>query len=246
MTKNRIALVIIDTDNYTLAKRALELTLSKFFTKEVLIFSDQPAHWKGFSVIPIKKINSINSYNECIIKFLPKYLKSEFALIIQYDGFVLDNECWSEYFLRFDYIGAPWFANNEWVVGNGGFSLRSKKLIESMAKKLDLDFSVAEDICICNIERKSLQLSGLEFAPLEVARRFSFEWPPVKWGTFGFHGTFNLPFVYKDDINFLLHSFTRNTLKRRWQYIQAGIVRYVPDKIEDFHKLLLNNEIDHP
>ena len=56
-------------------------------------------------------------------------------LIIQHDGFILNHKAWDNEFLNYDYIGAPvyWMGNKLIEVGNGGFSLRSKKLLKIIA-----------------------------------------------------------------------------------------------------------------
>ena len=82
------------------------------------------------SVKQIKHIGSIKAYSKFIVEESSNYFKTEHALIIQHDGFVLNAGAWTDDFLKYDYIGAPW-PNRR--VGNGGFSLRSKKLMGTAA-----------------------------------------------------------------------------------------------------------------
>jgi len=114
---------------------------------------------------------------------------------------------WKDEWLEYDYLGAPWgivpntyIANNgETVrVGNGGFSLRSKFL-------MDLPFNQGfrlrseqgwqnEDGNICCYYRKEFLKLGIKYAPVEVAAEFSFENVCVEnYGrkTFGFHRNMN-------------------------------------------------------
>ena len=58
-------------------------------------------------IINIPKIESIEDYSEFMIKGLNDYVDTDFVLVIQYDGFVLNPEQWNPKFLEFDYIGAP-------------------------------------------------------------------------------------------------------------------------------------------
>ena len=70
-------------------------------------------------------------------------------LVIQDDGHIVNPSLWDEEFLKYDYIGLPWPFEDSWIekqlkeqrpiirkvypknrVGNGGFSLRSRKFLE--------------------------------------------------------------------------------------------------------------------
>ena len=116
---------------------------------------------------------------------------------------------WNNDWLQYDYIGAPfpisenayWANNGERVrVGNGGFSLRSRKLLEMPLKnnwKLRQEQGFFnEDGNVCCYWRKEFLEEGIKYAPLELAVKFSFETPVQendfgKTRTFGFHR--NLP-----------------------------------------------------
>lgn len=219
--KNKtISLVIADTDSYKLARHALERTIEAFPVDDVLVFSDQPNEWEGFNVILVEKISNISDYNKIILKELPEHLKTDYALIIQYDGFVINPNRWSDFFFNFDYIGAPWPAGEvfgrEAIVGNGGFSLRSKKIIECSVKYLPShDFTFPEDAMVCRILRPSLEeIDKVVFAPVEVARHFSFELEPIiDIKPFGFHGLFSLASVYQNEWEFLLENLPNRCFK---------------------------------
>ncbi len=213
MSKNKtITLVIIDTESYVLANVALERTLKSFPINEVLIFSDNPEKWGSFSVIKIDKISSFKEYNHILLSDLPLYLRTDFALIVQFDGFVINPSAFSDFFFNFDYIGAPWPAgwidkNQGPMVGNGGFSLRSRRLVEALKNLTDdIRFDIPEDITICRFLRPMLEeYHSIDFAPIEVARFFSVELGGSKCNTpFGFHGLQHLPRVYGDNYEFLL------------------------------------------
>ena len=65
---------------------------------------------------------------------LYKYINTDHCLTIHSDGFVINPQLWDNDFLKYDYIGAPWshtipYYGQKYRVGNGGFSLRSKNLI---------------------------------------------------------------------------------------------------------------------
>jgi hypothetical protein len=154
-------------------------------------------------VIQIEHIGSIKDYSLFCIQKMADYVDTEFVLIIQHDGFILNPNAWSKDFLKYDYIGAPiWNEDfgkegswlDLWVVGNGGFCVRTKKLL-SILQELSKDGTITEtqpeDTVICVTHKKLLESKGIRFAPLELARQFSFEASDgagKKWnGEFGFH-----------------------------------------------------------
>ena len=109
-------------------------------------------------------------------------------------------ECWTDEFLKYDYIGAPWwYAENN--VGNGGFSLRSANLIKFLQDHKD-EYPVttnADDDLLCRSYRPRLEQEGFKWAPEELAHQFAFERVRKAPKSFGFHGTFNWPLVLNDD-----------------------------------------------
>jgi uncharacterized protein DUF5672 len=115
---------------------------------------------------------------------------------VQYDGFILNPDCWSADFQRYDYIGARWPFDDGRAVGNGGFSLRSKRLLRALQ---DPQFAPVdpEDMAICRAYRPVLEERyGIRFAPEEIADRFAFEAVPPDGQTFGFHGLEHLVAVF--------------------------------------------------
>lgn len=161
-----------------------------------LWFSDQapPAYiadrveWRE-----IARLNSRSAYSHFMLYDLPRHIATSHALCVQWDGFVLDAAAWSPDFLDYDYIGAPWpHFDDAHVVGNGGFSLRSSKLLQAVAA-LVRDVDEAEDIAICRTWRSALeQRAGIRFALPEIASRFAYERCSPSEKSFGFHGVFNL------------------------------------------------------
>ena len=81
-------------------------------------------------------------------------------------------------------------------VGNGGFSLRSRKLVTTTSKiNYDsLNFPLmSEDIIICHYLYQEMIDKGIRFAPAELAAKFSMENINNLYGqnldsVFGFHG----------------------------------------------------------
>lgn len=141
----------------------------------------------GIEVIPCRSIDSIDEYSRFMLFELNEHIDTEFALVVQYDGYVLRPNQWDPRFLKYDFVGAPWRENSHFTpdgtsvrVGNGGFSLRSKRLLEA-PRKLNLPFIDSgtgfynEDGVICNYYRKELETDGIKYAPAEIAAKFSRE-----------------------------------------------------------------------
>ena len=72
-------------------------------------------------------------------------------------------------------------------VGNGGFSLRSKKLLEASAS-IPIQCNGPEDVFICNDNYDYFIKNGIKYAPVEIADKFSKDYSQCKNDTFGFHG----------------------------------------------------------
>jgi len=153
------------------------------------------------SIVPIAPITSREAYSSFMIKAINSYVATPFALVIQYDGFILNPDAWRDEYLDYDYIGAPWNEEEGYsIVGNGGFSLRSKRLMallqqdDAILDPTALDPPDApEDWYICVMIRDYLEARGIRFAPVELARQFSFEGGDEYFGVawtneFGFHG----------------------------------------------------------
>ena len=170
--------------------------------------SERPKiHFPEIEYIEIPKID-IDAYNKIMVNDLWKYFDTSHCLVVQSDGFVVNPNQWSDEFLKYDYIGAPWTKNIKPKkdleinlknrVGNGGFSLRSKKLTET-TKDIDLlklNFPLlTEDVIMCHYLHDDLLKKDINFAPIELASKFSLEHPETnkEFGTnnenvFGFHG----------------------------------------------------------
>ena len=160
----------------------------------VLVPASNPAakDW-GLSEQSQATVNAIKR-NHAADEGLPfnRHIATSHVLCVQWDGYVLDPARWEPAFLEYDYIGALWpHFGDAMRVGNGGFSLRSRRLLEACAT-LDIG-NEAEDVAICRTHRPALeQRFGLRFAPEDVARHFAFERAAPQGDEFGFHGAFNM------------------------------------------------------
>jgi hypothetical protein len=193
----------VDLDNTQLA---LLLSLRGIGYGAVKLFcSARPSRCvSDIEYVPVPAMD-LMGYNRFILNELHKHVATPFCLIVQADGFVLHPECWRPQFLEYDYVGAPWplqlqlHPGNRFLslgrnrVGNGGFSLRSRKLLEATASiDVDaLDIPVkSEDMVICHFLYESMTAKGIRFAPVDLAGHFSSELLATPGGepAFGFHG----------------------------------------------------------
>jgi hypothetical protein len=98
-------------------------------------------------------------------------------LFCQHDGYPININCWDDRFLDYDYIGSPWGTDRPDYkrVGNGGFSLRSAKLLKIVSNIIP-PYDWPEDLMICDIFGDVLQNEyGIKFAPIDLAIKFSYE-----------------------------------------------------------------------
>ena len=84
-------------------------------------------------VVRIPQLTSRHAYSEFVFGSLHAHVATPFVQIVQWDGFVSDASAWDPAFLAYDYIGAVWpqFGDGH-DVGNGGFSLRSARLLAAL------------------------------------------------------------------------------------------------------------------
>lgn len=174
---------------------ALQASMREARFGRVLMLTDQPRPARADERIdwrPIPRLASRSDFSRFMLQGLAGHIETSHALCVQWDGFVLDGEKWNPQFLDFDYIGAPWpHFHDAHNVGNGGFSLRSRRLLEACAN-LPFDGIEAEDLVISRRFRPALEGLGIRFAPESLARQFAYERAAPTGREFGFHGAFNL------------------------------------------------------
>lgn len=134
---------------------------------------------------------------------VPPLLRTSHALLIQWDSWIWDASMWSDDFLKYDYIGSPWWYKDGKNVGNSGFALKSTRLARYVCERrlsYPCDTS-AEDDLLCRGYRSKLEDAGFVWAPEKVAHKFAFECcrPSEDSRHFGFHGMFNWPDVLDRD-----------------------------------------------
>lgn len=183
--------------NLTATVAALQRCLDHADFARAILFSDTcpPDLPQGVEWVRVTRMESSSDYSRFVLHQLPLSIQTQHCLIVQWDGFVLDASAWDMGFLEVDYIGAPWPQFDDGHdVGNGGFSLRSKRLMEACALPGFIDSGEAEDVVIARRNRDFLERQcGMRFADRAQASSFSFERDRTAAHSFGFHGVFNLP-----------------------------------------------------
>lgn len=191
----QVTLCCVDTREPALAIAALQRCRAGVRFGRTLLFTDLarvPAGVPdGIELLPIH-IASVADYSAFLLRGLAEHVRGTHLLVVQWDGFVLDPSAWDPAFLQYDYIGAPWHdVPGDAGVGNGGFSLRSVRLLRALRDPA-LAPSHPEDLAICREHRAALeQRHGILFAPRALAERFAFERTAPTGPTFGFHGLFH-------------------------------------------------------
>lgn len=189
-----VTLVSIDTTNKAhLAERAILKSLEQCDFAEVKLLTNNP---RLKYAVQIPELNGLEGYSNFVCRELHKHVNQKHALIVQADGYVLNGASWTPRFLDCDYVGAPW---HQWrKVGNGGFSLRTKRLLQATATLASNESSHPEDSWICSRHRATLEGAGLRFGEYAAASAFALEgrvfdgkaWNGAPTGVsheFGFH-----------------------------------------------------------
>ena len=226
---NNITIVsICHNDKFKQTIRAMDYSMSQIgFAKSLIITEDklEPAYrrmlshkfYPNINVQTIDKKIDLKEYNRMCIEDLNSFIDTDYCLLMQWDGFVLDANRWRDQFLEYDYIGAPWNVpkNSRNNIGNGGFSLRSKKFLEISSKlkynpdqcewlhpNQKLAFPVPpEDWYMCYSNHSYFHSNDIKFPDTKTAYSFSVEhsssikpYNPFDiktYKSFGFHGDFN-------------------------------------------------------
>lgn len=185
-----VTLVSIITREHEDAKAVIYNCLQKVSFKHVLIFTDkQELFWDEFETIKVTP----RDYKEwCVWRLtrFPKYVSlipTEHILNIEPDARIVRPKAWRNGFLSYDYIGAKWDAGD---VGNGGFTLISKKFLKALSD-CKINPTIEEcypcDFTMCRKLRRYMESKGCRYAPAEIADLFANETGNYLGG-FGVHG----------------------------------------------------------
>jgi len=191
-----VTLACIDTANHTLALRALAKSCEGIRFARVLLLTDGVP--PGVAVPPYVEIAAItplrsrDAYSNFVLKGLLPFVTTGHVLIVQWDGYAVSPGAWDPANVDCDYLGAKWSWHKDAMrVGNGGFSLRSRRLLLALQDPR-IELVDAEDTTICRTFRPLLEREhGIRFGSEALADKFAFEAAYPIGKPFGFHGLFN-------------------------------------------------------
>ena len=196
---SNVTLLCVETRDPDLALWAIDQCLGRAqFAKVVLITNLERVSKQRSDIeyVQAPNIRTTRDYSDLLLTGLSQYVKGSHVLVIQWDSFVIHPELWTDDFLSYDYIGPVWPHHPQNPVGNGGFSLRSVKLLEAI-KKPGFFKKHPEDYCIVADNQAFLKGYGIQIAPKEIAEQFAVE--RTRWHeAYGFHGFFNFGRVLND------------------------------------------------
>jgi hypothetical protein len=198
---SNVTLLCVETRDPELAHWAIDRCLAGTrFAKVVLITNIDLVNNKRSDIeyAQAPPIATTKDYSNLLLTEIDQYVVGSHVLVIQWDSFITHPNLWRNEFLDYDYIGPVWPHHPETPVGNGGFSLRSVKLLQAI-KRPGFIKRHPEDYCICADNKDFLEKEcGIQFAPSEVAEQFAVE--RSEWhDAFGFHGFFNFDRVLGDE-----------------------------------------------
>lgn len=198
-----VTLCCVDTRTVPLARYSMQQCLNVARFGDAVFLGpqgEQERHAMPPSVrwVDTPPLKGIEDYNRIMLQGLLPHVHTSHLLIVQWDGFIANPAAWRPEFLDWDYVGAPWYhAGHPGMVGNGGFSLRSRRLLEALTQ-MPLDTQTPEDMWVCVEKRHELeQTYNIRFAPLALAQAFSCEYGPYR-PAFGFHSMHNFAYVMNE------------------------------------------------
>lgn len=191
----QVTLCAATSVNVKATVRALEASLAQVDFAACKLFTDariKPEN-SAIAIVPIPRLTSSAAYSEFLLSQMVDHVDTSHCLVTQWDGHVLDAGRWRPEFLDHDYIGASWPQFDDGHdVGNGGFSLRSRRLMEA-CRHPEFEALHPEDIAIGRTNRDWLEGRGMRFAPHQLADLFAAERTGNLQNSFGYHGVWNMP-----------------------------------------------------
>ena len=148
------------------------------FGRKVVYTAPKPdCETYDFDIEPIEGMQR-NDYSGWLAKNLKDLFNTDFFLNFHSDGMIQNPLAWTDDFYNYDYIGAIFLRG---LVGNGGFSLRSRLFAEAMSQinmaPHDPQKGIGdnEDVLFCRTYKHIFEMNGVQYAPLSTASQFSTE-----------------------------------------------------------------------
>lgn len=208
----------------------------------VIFFTNIPIKLDGIEIIQIDELEGKDGYSHFMLKEAYKYIHSKYVLVSQHDSWILDKDQFDERLYDIDYCGALWLETDGLANGNGGFSWRSKRLMEIVGQDDFINATSPEDVALCRVYRRYLEKNyDLIWASDEICEQFSFELACPTRPTFGFHNFFHKPYQptvlikRSGALGDVVHT------EKIMQYFHDNGYRVVLDTLSHFHLLFINH-----
>lgn len=230
---NNVTLACVDCVDPVGASKVLDICRLKADFGQVKLLTDK--HIDYDAKVPIMPLKSLTAYSVFMLTHFHKYIETDHVLVVQRDGWILNADRFDPDWLKLDYI-APLFMQFD-RVGSGGFSMRSRRIMQEASKIYgDWDGTLEEaeikqrEIGMYEDGILSLSMSGYQIASNEQGAKFGqggnrnpkyfMEYP------FGFHRTFS-------DIDF-------ETGRVDFTDLSRDITQSYDKQIDSIHKNLTN------
>lgn len=196
-------LVIVATRGHAISKIAVDACLERATFGGVLIYTNDRSRIEVPGAVyhdvpdwPNKVEAGRFYYSEAM-----SGVETPFALLIEWDGGIFDATKWRADFFEYDYIGAPWITIDNNKVGNGGFTLMSKRLGDFICARRG-QYPCMTDFDVCRRWRQTFEREGgFKWPSADVAADFAWELGTRSPNNFGYHGTFTWPrMLDRDDL----------------------------------------------
>ena len=126
-----VTLVCVDDIDPHGAKKVLEWCKSMVDFGDVKLLTSLPCDYPSIKIMPLR---SLVAYSIFMLTRLHEYIDTPNLLIVQRDGFILNPSSWDNEWLELDYIGGLFIQEDR--VGSGGFSLRSKRIMQAVSETI--------------------------------------------------------------------------------------------------------------
>jgi hypothetical protein len=232
--KPRLAIVLVETIEHTLAAQALAQTLRAVDPAQVIIFTDRRDIWpQGSTIVPIAPLDATTGHaraNRLLTHALPRFLQADHALHIGPAAFVWQPGAYDAGFCAVDHVGPAGLEDGTPAAGATGIWLRSRRLVEAVAALPYEDAAEDESLFVARRAHDVLSARGLKFASAALSQRFAWSGPaagaaPAQAAglpsghtpsdSWAFTGWAWLPAIYREHLDFLVEALSPITLKDR-------------------------------
>src|SRR5215469_5203243 len=135
-----VTLVALDTVCHDLTMLAVKECMDKAQFGAVHVHTNDFGPYQRTEIegvhFPIQPFPTVDDAMTYLWYGVPQRVETSHFLMVQWDSGIVSPAQWSDDFLGYDYVGAPWgWYGDAHEVGNGGFSLRSRRLMQHVCEQ---------------------------------------------------------------------------------------------------------------